>query len=106
MLELACTNEEKIHVALNPVTPGGHTIPVENFAVSVESGDGTAVPDPDGAFGFYAVSGDNPGDTVYMVTADADLGDGVVNVSDIVTLHVAGAQAAALGLTAGTPEFK
>jgi hypothetical protein len=34
MLELSCTNEEKIQITLSPVTPGGKPITVENFAVS------------------------------------------------------------------------
>jgi hypothetical protein len=106
MLELACTNEEKIHVKLNPVTPGGKPIAIENFNVSVQSGDGTFEIDPDGAFGFWVISGDAAGDTAYAVNADADLGEGVQNVADFITLRVHGAQAAALGMAAETPVLK
>ena len=106
MLELTCTNEEKIHVTLNPVTPGGKPIAVESFNVSVTSGDGTFELDPDGAFGFWVISGDNAGDTAYAVNADADLGAGVQNIADFITLRVQGAMAAAIGLSADAPVLK
>jgi len=40
------------------------------------------------------------------VKADADLGEGVTEISDIIRLTVAGAQAANLGLTAEAPTPK
>jgi len=40
------------------------------------------------------------------VSGDADLGEGVVTVSDIVMLHVEGAMAKSLGLVADAPEPK
>jgi len=106
MLELACTNEEKVHISLTPVTPGGKPIAVENFNVSVQSGDGTFEVDLDGAFGFWVLSGAAAGDTAYAVNADADLGEGVQNVADFITLRVHGAQAAALGMVAEAPVLK
>jgi hypothetical protein len=106
MLELACTNEEKIHVTLKPASAAGKPAAVEGFAVEVQSGDGTFALDPDGAFGFFAISGDKPGDTVYVITADADLGIGVQNISDFITLRVHGALAAVLGLSAEAPILK
>ena len=106
MLELTCSNEEKIQITLSPVTPGGKPIAVENFTVSVQSGDGTFELNPDGSFGFCVISGDAAGDTAYAVTADADLGSGVQNIADFITLRVLGAQAVALGMSAGTPVLK
>jgi len=112
MLEVSCTNEEKVKIGLSPVTPGGKPVPLDGpIALSVQSGDGTAAQvDKDGnplpANEFYAVSGDNPGDTTILVSADADLGAGVETISDIVLLHVAGAKAQSLGLSAGSPELK
>lgn len=107
MLEVNCTNEEKVNAHLNPVTSTGRPASVEAGSVvwAVQSGDGTAEPAADGMTCFL-VSGDNPGDTVYMVSADADLGQGVQTISDIITLHVAGANAASLGLTADAPVAK
>lgn len=104
-LELGCTNEEKIKVTVNPVTLKGKPVPLDGpIQVSVQGGDGTVEPVDD--TNFYVVSGDNPGDTSFLVSGDADLGAGVENISDIVILHVAGAKASSLGLTAGSPEVK
>jgi len=106
MLELSCTNEEKIRVIVNPVTPAGHPIAIDGkVAASVQAGDGSVVLEDDGK-SFTIVSGDNPGDTSVLVSADADLGEGVETISDLVILHVAGAKAKSLGLTAGSPELK
>ena len=40
------------------------------------------------------------------VTADADLGEGVMNLSEVVTLTVVAPSAALLGATAGAAELK
>lgn len=108
MLQLACTNEEKIQVTLNPVTAAGHPIAVENFTVEVQSGDGTAeiISGAPGTYSFWIISGAGVGDSVFVVTADADLGLGIVNVADFITLTVEGAKASALGLVADKPVVK
>ena len=103
MLELTITNEQKVNVQLHPVTSGGNPAPVDGApAWSVVSGDATVQPASDG-MSADLVSSDNPGDTVFMVTADADLGTGVEPISDTITLHTQHANAAALGLTASDP---
>ena len=105
MLEVTCTNEEKIRISVNPVTPGGAPATLDGpIALEVQSGEGTFELIDDASF--YVISGDLPGDTVFVVTGDADLGEGVVNISDIVTLHVEGAMAASFGLVADAPELK
>lgn len=99
-LELNCTNEEKVHVKVNPVTAHGKPTGIDGkISAEVQSGTGTAVVDDDGK-GFFAVSGDDPGDTSILISADADVGEGVETISDVVILHVAGAKAANLGLVA------
>jgi len=106
MLEITITNEQKVKVTVNPVTEAGVAVPLDGpIVVTPTSGDGTAMVEPDGVSA-YLISGDQPGDTVYTVSGDADLGAGVENISDVVTLHVEGAKAAALGLVAGEPELK
>ena len=106
MLELNCTNEEKILVTVVPVTAAGHPVSLDGpIQVSMQTGDGTVEVQADG-LSFFVISGANPGDTVYLVTADADIGAGVETISDIVTLHVAGAKAQSLGLVPATPVLK
>jgi len=106
-LELACNNEEKIEVTLTPVTTTGKPARVDGIPVwAVVSGPGTIVPAADGMSAFV-ISQDtistNPSEnqTVYSVLADADTGDGVVEIGDNVILQVEGARAANLGLKAG-----
>jgi len=106
MIELTCTNEEKILVTVNPTTSTGKPTKLDGaVSVTVESGSGSAVVQEDG-LSFYLISGDDAGDTTFVVTADADLGEGVVSISDAIILHVAGALAKNLGLVAGSPEPK
>lgn len=99
--EKTITNEQKVNVTLNPVTATGKPAKLDGAPVwSVISGDSTVVPAPDG-LSADLVSSDTPGDTTFLVDADADLGSGVVDVQDTITLHVEGALAANLGLTIG-----
>lgn len=102
MLELTITNEQKIEVRLNPVTATGRPAKLDGGAVwTVVSGNST-VEAANGGLSVFLISSDDPGDTEFMVRADADLGSGVEEISDIVRLTVAGARAANLGLVAGT----
>jgi len=106
MLEINITNEQQVNVTLHPVTATGRPAPVDGAPTwTVQSGDSTVTAASDG-MSADLISSDTPGDTVILVEADADLGQGVVPISDIIQLHVAGAQAAALGLVAGDPTPK
>jgi hypothetical protein len=104
-LELSITNEQKIAVHAKPVTAAGHEAPLDGpVTYSVESGTATLEPIDDTSA--FLVSGDAPGDSIIMVSADADLGAGVELVQDTITLHVVGARAANLGLSADMPVQK
>lgn len=106
MLNTSCTVEEKVLVHLNPVTKGGRPAKLDGpIVVSVQSGEGTFEVQPDG-LSFFAISPDVPGETVYLVDGDADLGAGVIDIQDNVTLTATGVNAAALGLTADAPVSK
>lgn len=101
MLELSITNEQKIPVTLAPKTATGKPASVDGPpSWSVISGSSTVVPAADG-LSAELISSDDPGDTEILVKADADLGSGVEEVSDIIRLTVVGARAANLGLVAG-----
>jgi len=107
MLDLSCTNEQKIKVTAVPKTATGRPAQIDGaLTATVISGDGTAEQVPGDNFSVFLISADTPGDTTYLIEADADLGSGIVAVQDTATLHVAGALAANLGLVAGTPEPK
>jgi hypothetical protein len=105
-LEISCTDEQKVHVGVHPVTLKGKPVKLDGpITVAVQSGDGTFEVDADG-YGFFAISGDDPGDTAYLVNGDADLGPGTQTIADVVILHVADAQAANLGIAADAPVLK
>lgn len=103
MLEITITNEQKVPVTLAPVTATGQPAKLDGKPTwEVVTGDSTVVVADDG-LSAELVSSDNPGDTEILVKADADLGAGVEEISDIIKLTVQGARAQSLGLTAGTP---
>lgn len=106
-LAIACTTDEQVPVTATPVTSTGNPALIDGaLTVTVQSGSGTVVQDPATPLAFVARSGDTAGDTVYLVSADADLGAGVTAISDTVTLTVTSAAAASFGLTAGAAQPK
>lgn len=106
MVEITISNEQKIKVTLAPVTAGGKPATLDGIPKwEVVNGAGTLEASADG-LSCYLISSDAPGDSVFAVSADADLGDGVENIADSITLHVQGARALNLGLIVGTAEPK
>ncbi len=104
--DVTLTNEEKVTATLAPLTTAGNPAQLDGAATwTVESGDATVVPSGDG-LSCELLSGSNVGDSVVTVSADADLGAGVVTISDSIVLHVQGAGAATLGLSVSAPSPK
>lgn len=104
--EGSITNEQKVKITLNPTTQGEHPAPIENATCSVIDGNATVEPVEGDDHSFYLISGDDPGDTTFLIEADAQIGEGEENIQDTVLLHVVGAHAAHLGTTFGSPEPK
>lgn len=108
MLNLTIDNEQKVLITLSPTTSSGRTSRIQpgSLTVTVVSGDSTVQPVDDSSF--YLISDDTPEATVteFDVKADADLGDGVVEIHDSIALTVIDPLAANLGMSAGTPEPK
>jgi hypothetical protein len=106
-LAIACTTAEQVPVTAAPVSASGRPAAVDGaLTVVVQSGDGTVIQDAATPLSFTARSGDAPGETVYLVSADADLGEGVTTITDLVTLTVTSETAAAFGLSQGAVEPK
>lgn len=105
-LNLAITNEEKILVSLSPTTAAGNPATLDGEATwAVTEGDATLEVQP-GGMSAYIISG-GPGSSTVSVAADADLDAGEIReLSDIIAVNVVAAEAAGLGLTAGTAEPK
>ena len=104
-IEVTMDNEQKVLITANPMTTSGNPATLDGpLLVEVSSGDCTVQMISDTSF--EVVSGSQVGDSVIQVSADADLGEGVVTVSDAVVAHISGALATQFGLSAGTPEPK
>jgi len=104
MLQITSTNEEKILVTIAATTAAGNPAAVQGVAFTVTSGDAT-VTELEANVSYYVVSGTGGLNTI-TVTADADLGEGVVELTDGIEYFVIEAQASSLGFAAGAPELK
>lgn len=103
---ITITNEQKVEVTLAPTTEAGNPATLDGAPVwTVVSGDATLEVAADGLSAFL-VSGAADVNSVIEVTADADLGEGVVTLTDTIDLAVVAAEASRLGLVAGTPVLK
>lgn len=104
-MKVTINNLQKIKLTLKPANAAGQTAELDGKPTwEKTSGDAEIVVADDG-LSAELISG-NPGDSTFLVTADADLGAGVENISDVIQLTVEGARAVNLGLTVGEPELK
>jgi len=105
-MKIQITNEQMIRVKLAPVTDARKPAKLDGKPTwEVLSGDSTIEVDEDG-LGANLVSSDLPGDTQILVKADADIGEGVEEISEIIELTVLGATAKNLGISVGTAAVK
>jgi len=103
---ITITNEQKVEVTLAPMTAAGNPATLDGAPVwEVVAGDATLEVAADGLSAFL-VSGVADINSQITVTADADLGEGVITLTDTIDLAVVAAEASQLGLTAGTPVLK
>lgn len=99
-VSLECTNEQQVRISVQPLTGAGNPAPVDGeVRCTVVSGESTVLPG-NAPNEFVLRSGDNPGDTAFLLEADADTGEGVVLVQETVTLRVVSALAGSLGVEA------
>ena len=105
MLQITSTNEEKVLVTIAATTAAGNPAAVDAVTFTVTSGDATVV-EVEANVSYYVVSGSAGGLSTIEVTADADLGEGVVTLTDAIEYFVVAAQASSLGFAAGAPELK
>lgn len=98
----ACDNLSKIPFTVSYTNmQGGPAVVDGDTQVTIQSGDGSF--ERTGAHQGFFRSGDVPGDTIFLLEADADLGAGAQVISDIVTLSVTSAQAANFSISLGAP---
>jgi len=105
-MEIKITNEQMVRVKLTPKTDTGKPAKLDGKPTwEIISGDSTIEVDDDG-LGANLISADLPGDTEIIVKADADIGEGVEEISDIIKLSVVAATAKNLGIAASPPVAK
>lgn len=105
-MDITITNEQKVHIKLNPVTATGKPAALDGVAsFEMTSGTGSVVPDADG-LGATLISGDVAETCVVSVTADADLGSGVVPITETINLIVTDPLASSFGIVVDAPEPK
>ncbi len=105
-MEVRLTNEQKVTVTLTPKTDAGKTAKLDGKPTwEVIDGNSTVAPSEDG-LSAVITSADDPGDTQVLIKADADIGEGIEEISDVLKVSVVGAAAKNLGITVGTPELK
>lgn len=105
-MDITITNEQKVSVTLTPVTDAGKPAKLDGApAWTVLSGSSMITVATDG-LSAVLTSADDPGTTEIQVSADADLGEGVQEISATISLIVVHANASNLGLVVGTPEPK
>lgn len=119
MEPIKSTTEEKVPIYVSPKTTSGKDAKIDGRAqLAIVSGNATVTnatqeeADADeqasgrkGLVG-YIVSEDTPGTSVWKVTADTDLGEGVTTIEDGGDYTYGDPQAANLGTGAGTPIAK
>lgn len=103
---ITITNEEKVQVTLAPLTAAKNPASLDGAPVwTVTEGDATLDVATDGLSAFL-ISGAANTNSKISVSADADLGEGVVTITDVIDLAVVQAMASGLGLSVGTPVLK
>lgn len=103
--EQTMTREQRIRCTITPLTPAGNPAPLDGPAQFTITGLCTLEAIDDTSC--WVVSpATGVGDSVVTVVADADMGEGVVNLMDTATVHVIDPMAASLGMGFGEPELK
>lgn len=103
---ITITNEEKVKVTLAPTTAAGNPAILDGVPTwLVTEGDASLEVSEDGLSAFL-VSGNADVNSKITVSADADLGEGIMTLSDVIDLAVVSAQASLLGLQTETPILK
>jgi hypothetical protein len=103
-IEVSISTEEKVRLAVTPLTAGGQPATVDGPAQWSVAGACTVEPIDDTSA--WILAGSTMGDSTVTVGCDADLGEGVVPLGDTCLVHVSNPMAANLGLSADAPVMK
>lgn len=103
-MTLTLTDIQKVSLSIAPVSAAGNPAPVDSVVWTSSNPEVlTVVASEDGLTAVASTVGPL-GNAQVTVVADADLGEGVVELTGILDVVVVGSQAVSLGVVAGTPE--
>lgn len=98
---------QQIRFRAHPKNQQGEPATIDGpLSCGVLSGDGTFSIDSMDPLGVVLIPGAAPGDTMYKISGDSNLGGGLVRISEQVLLHVVPAEATTLNLVADPPMFR
>ena len=105
---LVLTDVQKVLLSVKPVSAAGNPAQVDGPASWTVSGDEVVKMDVSQADGLsaYEVTTGKVGVCQVKVTCDADMGDGVKEITGVLDIEVKASEAVSLGVSAGVPEDK
>ena len=96
--------DQKVTVSIQPVDKFGNPASVDGAPVWVDATGQTSVVASDDGLSAVITPNGAVGTTQINVSADADMGDGVVTIAGVLDLEVVAGDAVALVINPGTPE--
>lgn len=105
MTNITSTNEEKVQLHFTPKTASGKDAKIEgDITYEVTAGDATV--DSSDNRNPFIVSGDTAQQSRILASGDADLGEGIVLISEEIVYDVTLPTAISFGVTADAPVAK
>lgn len=104
-MALILTADQKVKLTITPVDSYGNLSVVENVTWSVSNPNVLAIESVTDTEVFATTLGPM-GDAQIVVTADARIGEGTVELTGVIDVSVLAAEATALAVVAGVPEPK
>lgn len=104
---LILTDVQKVRLAIRPVSAAGNPAEIDDTPLWIVSDStvGTLTIDEDGLGAEFVTSG-ALGVCQVSVTADADLGDGMREISGVLDIEVRASEAVSMEVSAGVPESR
>lgn len=104
-MKVTINNLQKVKLTLAPVNDAGQPAQLDGNPTWERTSGDAEIEVADDGLSATLISG-NPGDSTFLLSADADLGEGVQNITDVIQLSVEGARAVSLGLVVGEAVLK
>lgn len=106
-MSLVLTDVQKVALSVKPLSAAGNPAPVDGKLEWTSSApDVLGLEVAEDGFSALAVTTGKLGVAQVSVKGDADLGDGVVEITGVLSVEVKASQAVTLGVDAGVPENK